>query len=438
MNSDKQQNSKSLRYSTINGIFASAMTGFANEYLTPFLLLLGGTVRQVGILNAFPNIAASLIQLKSADLTERLQSRKKIVTLFAFVQGIILLILTTIAILKGITPFLFIVLMVLFASCSALINPAWGSWLSELVDKSKRGEFFGWRNKTLGLIITASAFIAGLILHLMKRINVFYGFAILFGFAFLFRMVGLRFLREIDEPQLTNKKGHQFSFLQFLSRFRESNFAKFVLFVSAMSFSVNLASPYFAVLMLKDLRFSYLLYTIMVVSSTLTLNLAMTRWGRYADKIGNIRIIQFTSPLIGIIPLLWVINRHPTFLVFAQVFSGLIWAGFNLCTSNFIYDAVTPEKRTRCIAYFNVLNGLALSFGALLGGFILRSLPPLFGYRILTLFLISSIFRIFVGTYFPWRLKEVRPVEKINSSQLFFGMINTRAILGVERKTIRY
>jgi len=190
--------------------------------------------------------------------------------------------------------------------------------------------------------------------------------------------------------------------------------------------------------MLKDLHFSYMLYTVITITATLMVYIMISRWGRHADRIGNLKIIKFTSPLIGVIPLLWIFNRNPAFLFFAQVFSGFLWAGFNLCTTNFIYDAVIPEKRTRCISYFNVLNGLALCAGALLGGFLLQRLPALFGYKILTLFLISSVLRIMVGIFMPLKLEEVRPVEKVNSNELFFSMIGIKPLLGIERKTIRY
>lgn len=430
---------KTLRYSTFNGVFASIMTGLANEYVTPFLLLLGGTLRQVGILHALPNIAAALVQLKAPDITESMRSRKKVVSIFTFIQGLIFITLTFLSLFKLITPYLFIGLMVFFSCCSALINPAWGSWLSHIVSEAERGRFFGWRHKTLGLITAGSAFLAGFILNQTKKINsTFYGFALLFGLAFMFRIMGWYCIRRMREPDLTYNKDSYFSFYQFLARLKQSNFAKFVLFTASMNFSVNLASPYFAVLMLRDLKFSYLLYSIITIASHLTLYLMMQRWGKFADRIGNLRIIRFTAPLLGVIPVLWIINRSPIFLMAAQIFSGFLWAGFTLCTSNFIYDAVTPEKRTRCIAYFNVLNGIALSLGAVIGGVIVKWLPELFGYKILFLFMISAFLRLGAGIFIPKRLKEVRPVEKINSRDLFFQMINRRPILGVERKTIRY
>jgi hypothetical protein len=438
INQNNKKKSLSLKFSFYDGIFASGMVGFTQEYFTPFLLLLGAVAKHVGMLNAIPNFFASLIQLKSADFAEKLKSRKKIINIFVLLHALMLLPMAIMALSGKGKPAAFIAYVVLFTSFGAIATPAWASLMSDLVEEDRRGTYFGWRNKVLGFIIVPASLTAGFILHMMKKLNIFYGFVIIFSFAFIFRMISWYFLRKMYEPPLAHTKEDHFTLYDFLVRIRESNFAKFVLFVSMMNFSVNLAAPFFAVLMLKDLHFNYMLYTAITVTATLTVYITISRWGRHADKVGNLKIIKLTSPLIGLIPLLWVFDRHPPFLFLAQIFSGFLWAGFNLCTTNFIYDAVVPEKRTRCISYFNALNGLALCGGALLGGFLLSRLPSLFGYKILTLFLISSILRIVVSISIPKKLKEVRPVEKINSNELFFSMMGIKPLLGIERKTIRY
>lgn len=429
---------RSLRVSVTEGIFASAMVGFTQEYFTPFLLLLGGTVRHVGLLNALPNLFAALMQLKSADIVDRLNSRKKAISIFVFLQGFLLIPMIIVALFKQVYLPIFIGLVVLFTCCGALANPPWGSLMSDLVDKEKRGQYFGWRNRTLGFVTVGSMFGAGLLLHVMRKIDVFRGFALLFAAAFVWRVISWYFLGKMYEPLLENNRNNHFTLFQFLRRLRDSDFARFAFFVALMNFSVNIASPFFAVLMLKELKFDYLLYAVITITATFTVYFNIARWGRHADRVGNLKIIKTTAPLIGLIPLLWIINRNPFYLIGAQIFSGFVWAGFNLCTSNFIYDAVSPEKRTRCIAYFNTLNGVALCLGAFIGGFSLPLLPPLFGYKILTIFLISSLLRMAVGMFLPRQLKEVRPVKKIKSDQLFFSMIGIRPILGIERKTIRY
>lgn len=429
---------KSLKISFKEGIFSSAMTGFTQEYFTPFLLLLGGTVQHVGFLNAFANFIASLIQLKDADIVNWLGSRKKTVMIFVFLQSMMLIPMVVVALFQENSPALFIMLVILLTCCGSLANPAWGSWMSDLVPKERRGQYFGWRQRTLGFVIVGTMFLAGLLLYVMKKINVFGGFALLFSFAFIWRMISWHYIKQMQEPPLCHSAENQFTMYQFLRRLRESNFAKFVIFVSLLNFSVNIAAPFFAVLMLKELKFNYFLYTIITLASTFTIYCTIARWGRHADKVGNLKVIQTTAPLIGLIPLLWIVNRNPLYLIFAQVFSGFVWAGFNICTSNFIYDAVIPEKRTRCIAYFNALNGIALCLGAIIGGLALPFMPAISGYKILTLFLISSLFRIVIGLWLPRLLKEVRPVEKIKSDELFFSMIGIKPLIAVERKTIRY
>lgn len=427
---------KTLRFSFLEGAFASVMIGFTQEYLTPFLLLLGGTTRHVGILNAMPNLLASAIQLKSADMVERLKSRKKVILTFVSLQALMLLLMSAKSLSGTINVAVFITMATLFTAFGALVAPAWGSLMSDLVSE-KRGAYFGWRNKYLGFIAVASTFTAGLILHETKGINPFWGFGIIFIFACLFRMTSWYYLKQMHEPEFRHEKEDYFSFMDFISSVRRSNYARFVLYISLLFFSVNVASPFFAVLMIRDLHFSYLLYTLITITATLTVYITIRRWGIHADKVGNMKIIRLTSKLTALIPVLWVFNRHPVYLFFVQVFSGFVWAGLNLSASNFIYDTCSPQKRARCIAYYNAFTGFALCLGALAGGFLARYLPPIFGYKILTLFLLSSFLRFSVAFLMPFKLKEVRPVEKITSNDLLMSMTGVKLLYGFLRKTLK-
>jgi len=204
-----------------------------------------------------------------------------------------------------------------------------------------------------------------------------------------------------------------------------------VVFVASLNFCVYLASPFFSVFMLRDLKFNYLTYTIVVIVVTAAQILTIDRWGRHADRVGNLKVIRLTSLFIASLPLWWIFCRHPVYLVFIQLLGGFAWAGFNLCATNFIYDAVTPEKRTRCVAYFNVSTGVAIFVGASSGGFLVNVLPELFGYRILSLFLLAGILRFLVIFLFSGKIREVRSIEHISSRDLFYSIIGLRPMLGV-------
>lgn len=426
---DKQ---KTLGYSFWDGVFASLMGGLVQNYFIPFLLALGATVGQVGVLGAAPNLFASIIQLESPGLVEKFRARKPIINLFVPLQALSLLCMALLAVLAPPGPSvtsslpvdLFITAVVLFTAFGALVNPAWSSMMSEIVDKDKWGEYFGWRNQALGFTTILGALAAGVMLHFMKGMDLFAGFAVLFGAAFVSRMASWRCLRLMEEPALKQDPGAgRKTFLKGLFAGKKpDNFARFVFFTGAVHFSAGLASPFFSVLMLKDLHFSYPTYIAVASAQAVAVYLSIKRWGRHADRTGNIKIIKSTSKLIVFIPVLWLVSRSPFYLIFAQAFSGFVWAGFNLSTSNFAYDACNAGRRPRCIAWLGAVTGTGLGLGALAGGFLIPELPSLFGQKIFTLFVVSAAARFAVAFFIPFGVREVRRVEKISTAHLLSSM----------------
>jgi MFS family permease len=426
---------KSLKASFFDGAFASCMVGFTTDYVTPYALALGASNRAIGMLSAATNLTGSLAQLKIPDITEQYKSRKKIITVSVFLQAFMLLPIMCVPFLPaGCRIWFLIIFATLFAGFGACAAPAWSSLMSEYIPHKSRGRYFGWRSKVLGSITVVAACCAGIILHLFKQ-SAIRGFLIIIGLAAIFRFISWYYLAQMYEPAFKVNREAYFSFFEFIKRIRHSNFAKFVFFVSSLTFCVNLAAPFFSVFMLRDLHFSYLTFTVIVAAVTVTNIFTIDRWGRHADKVGNLRVIRFTSFIIASLPLWWIFNRHPFYLIGTQVIAGFAWSGFNLCASNFIYDAVSPEKRTRCVAYFNVCNGIATCCGALCGGHVIHILPPLFGYKILTLFLMASLARFTVVCVLSHRIKEVRSAVHISSRELFYSVIGIKPFFGVARES---
>jgi predicted MFS family arabinose efflux permease len=183
--------------------------------------------------------------------------------------------------------------------------------------------------------------------------------------------------------------------------------------------------------MLRDLGLGYFLYMVIHLAAAVGSLAAFPIWGRNADVVGNARILKTTGWLIPVIPLLWLVSRDPAYLMLVEFFAGFVWGGFNLCAANFIYDAVTPEKRVRCLGYFNLISGVAIFAGTMIGGFLADRLPPLLGLPLMSLFLLSGLLR-FTAMLWPWgRFKEVREsARKVSSRQLFFSVVGIRPLAG--------
>ncbi|MFA5146245.1 MAG: MFS transporter [Candidatus Omnitrophota bacterium] len=427
----EQKIKKSLNYSLKDGIFASVNQGIGDYFITPYAIAMGSSVGLIGILASIPGLVGSLLQSYSPHLSERFGSRKAVMTTAVLVHALMWLPIIAI-------PYVFqlhrVPYLVLFytalVSIGAVSFPPWSSIMADHVPAEERGKVFGWRNRLFGIINVSSIFGAGFVLYLFKGSG-YAGFTIIFAVAFLSRICSWYFLTRMYEPPLIIKDEHRFTLIDFLKRIPKANFGRFVVFAAATNFAVFLASPFFAVYMLRDLGFNYLKYAIVSMASTLTIISLMNAWGRHADHVGNRRVLRVTSIFFPVIPVLWLFSSNIVYLILIQIFSGFFWSGFNLSVSNFIYDAVTPEKRTRCIAYFSVVNGIAIFFGAAIGGYLANTLPPLFGYKLLTLFLISGILRL-AGTALCSFVKEVRHVKDVSNLKLIYSVTGLRPIMGGE------
>jgi len=423
---------ESLRASFKDGVFASLMAGVTDHYVIPFALLLGATVQQVGLVSAFPKLLSSVSQLYAVDAVQRMGGRLKLLTRAVSTQAAMLLAIAFLAWIEF--PFrveFLLLLLVLFSISGAMTVPAWGSLMTEYLPKGKRGSYFGWRNRMLGMVNVSSMAAAGLALYWTKELSHVSGFFLIFLVAASCRFVSAGYIAQMSDVHQRRDPASDFTFFDFLAQFRESNFVKFAAYVAGLTFATHLAAPFFVVFMLRDLQFNYLTYMVIQVASIVAGLLALPWWGRHADLVGNVRLLRLSGLLVAVTPLFWLLSQNVFYLTLVQMLAGFSSSGLTLCGSNFIYDAVTPQKRVRCISYFNVINGTALCFGATLGGFLASRLPALRGYPILSLFALSALCRLlFYFTLFH-RFQEVRHSKEVSLQELFFSVVGVRPLIGV-------
>ncbi len=425
---------KTRKLSIKDGISYGVMEGAGLRYITPYALAIGANNAQIGLLTSIPSLLGNFSQLFTPKAIER-YSRKKIIMLGSLLQALMWIPILFVGYLffyknvdHGFSATLMIIFFTLLTIFGAFLSPAWNSLMREIVGK-KTGKYFGNRSKIIGITVLGIMLISGLVLNYFKKINLlFFGFVIIFGVALIARLVSWYFLTKHYESKFKFKDGYYFRFGQFIKRIPHSNFGKFVVFISLVMFGTAIASPFFAVYMLKDLQFSYTAWTLIVISGALSSFIFMPLWGKFADKFGNIRVLRFTGAFIPLVPALWFLTLFMTkinapllvsYLFVIEFFSGFIWAGFNLSAANFIYDAVSKQKFALCIAYSNILNGVGIFLGATLGGFVSSFNFNFFGISsLLLVFLLSAVVRFLVYIIMISKLKEVREVEKYKDGEL--------------------
>lgn len=430
---------KALECSIKDGSWWSVMAGFGESFLGPFALLLNATAFQIGVLGSLPRFLSFIMQLLAVKLTNIFKSRKKIILFFVILQALTWPLIILISWLFK-SVWMLIILAALYFIFGALSEPAWTSWMGDLVREDKRGKYFGRRNRITGFVLFVSLLAAGILLEKFSEIDTFSAFAILFSVAFLGRLLSWYYLWKQYEPSVEIREPKKMSFLMFVKDVRKNNFGMFSLFSSLMMFSVYILDPLFVIYWLQYFKFSYLQYMVIISAASIATFITMTYWGRYADKYGSKTILWVSSCMIVVLPLFWYLVRFlgkdNAFIasIIIQAASGFAWAGFNLASSNFVYDSVEPENRIRFIGYNNALKGIAILFGGLLGGLlggIVFNNPDIIWIVPSGLFLvmiISFAVRLLITIFL---LNKVREVRKVRKRPHFFHFVTVMPVEGL-------
>jgi MFS family permease len=433
---------RSLRHSLRDGVFFSAMVGGAEGYFSAFAVFLKATTAQIGVLASLPPLLASFSQLVSAWLGRRTGRRKPIIVFGALLQAVTLL---PLALLPGFFPdhgvALLIGCAIVYFIGPNLGSPQWSSLMGDLVPVSRRGRFFALRTR-LSSIASFSALIgAGLVLQGSDALGITYwGFVAVFLTGAVMRFTSAWHLQRMHDPG-----GHVAALeapwhADLWQGLRSTGLLPFSLFFASMQFAVAIASPFFTLYMLRDLQFSYAAFMVNAATSVCVQFLTLNRWGRLSDLFGNRLILITTGAVIPLLPGLWLISTNYFYLLGVQALSGLVWAGFTLSATNFVFDLTPPARRATLMAVHNVLAATAVFIGAVLGGYLGTHLPTsvvVFGDEVSWLtplygvFVVSVIARLLVAGAFLPRLKEVRRARPMSMSGLIFRVTRLHPVSGL-------
>src|SRR4029079_15057934 len=170
MNRKKIWVRESLRASFKDGVCAAFMAGVTDYYAKPAALFLGATVQQVGLITALPNLLSSLSQFFSVQVIYWVGGRLKLLVRLVLSQATLILCIAMLPLVQATHQAeLLVIFLILPAICGGLAGPAWGSLMSDYVPAKKRGQYFGWRNRSVGTGTGARHSGAGCVVNLFHQ-----------------------------------------------------------------------------------------------------------------------------------------------------------------------------------------------------------------------------------------------------------------------------
>ena len=389
-----------------DGVFASASDNIAITYLTLFILALGATRTQIGLMSSFSSLVAALMLLPGALLVERFGHRKEI-TLFAGggASRLALLIFAFLPLLlKGeILVWAAIALSVTRDAFGNLSFPAWMSITADVVPLEGRGRYFGARNFVMGITGMAAILLVG---EIITRAGQPLGYQLALGLAFIIGMASTLSFSRLKEPPANEavQEGQRFSLRLVLADVKNHPaFVALTLVMMVWNFALNISGPFFGVFMVQNLKFTATMVGIASIVTTVTSLMIQRRTGKLADNWGPRKVELVCLLIIPIFPLAWVFVTQFWHVLVINIFSGIVWGMFNLVSFNFLLTLIPPTQRARYSALYQILITLSLAGGAAVGAWVVN----VWGFH--GVFITSAIGRAIGAILFLRFVPEILP-----------------------------
>jgi MFS family permease len=360
-----------MRWFWFDGFFANACDSIILTYLPLFLLTLGATSGQIGLMNALSSFCAALILLPSAALVEHLGHRKQIALLAGGGAGrtaLLLLALVPLVLPDPIAVYAVIALVIARGILGNMGFPAWISLTADIVPLSWRGRYFSSRNIAMGLAGLATTLMVGQLIHRMGDSPV--GYQVAMSLAFVIGMMSTLCFSRIQEPapSIAPRERDSRDWRTLLRHLlAHPEFLAFCAVSALWNFSLHIAAPFFSPYQVQVLGATPDVVGFLSIVAPLSALPAQRLFGKLADRWGPRRVQYLTGFLIPLLPWAWVLTRSPWHAAPINLAGGFLWAGYNLASFNMLLVLTPEDLRPRYTALYQIVVTLAVSGGAALG-----------------------------------------------------------------------
>lgn len=392
---------RALRLSILEGIFAQfhiTLTG--GMFLTSFALFLNLNDLQLGILSSIPSLLAG-VGFFSAYISNIFGNRKSLCIWNAAIgRGIFVVFLIPLIFKFRISITLFFTIIFIYNLLMNFLSNLWLSWMTELVPSEIKGRYFGIRNTIINFVGMLINYAGGKILDVLNKDKAFILIFMVSIFCSTISaiLLGIQLEPEFKKNKVSLKK-------IFIVPLKDRNFILLIRFVSFWYLFAGIATPFWVVHMVHNLKMNYSTIAIYSIIAGILSSLFQLIWGKLIDRVKSkpILIINFIG--ICFLPIFWLIAKKDFILpIWIDAFlTGIFWSGVNLSLFSILLTLVEEKKfKESYFALFSTITGLCGFLSSLLGGFI-AELMNNFSYHTPfqdfknyhILFILVVVFRIF-------------------------------------------
>jgi MFS family permease len=379
------------------------MVGAGEAFFAAYSLHLGFSELQASVLVTVPIVIGGVVQLIAPFGINVVKSYKRWTITGVFLQAMLF---WAFILFDKFTAHNFEVLFILvtiYWSLALGITPGWNTWISALLKTGEIRGFFSTRNVMMSLGTLFGLLLSGVILHFVDTEKIgFEKFYLIFGSCFLFRLVCFFALINHQSVPFKNvggiNKGKDFFFIDNIKGFP----FRFIFFSCVIKIGVFFSASFFSPYMLKQLKFSYLDYALVLVSAFVGRTLLGGFLRKFIHRFDINRVQLFASIGISFIPILWTFSTSYQYIIFLEVLTGLMWGAFEISFYVTCFEEIPTEKQAQMMTWYNLLHTLCIGVGCFFGLMTFAYLGNHYDSYI-TIFMFSGLLRGLSLLAFPRR-----------------------------------
>jgi MFS family permease len=349
---------------------------YGGVVMAGFAVALGASPMVIGVLAAIP-FFGQVSQIPAIALVERLRQRRRITVYAATASRAVILLL---ALLPFVEPSRALALLVLAQLAITLLGAiggcAFNSWIHELVPKDRLGALFSRRLFWSMVAASGGALFAGQAVQRWNGAAPLEGYALAFAAAALAGFVSSWHIARVPEPRMAAPTGPPPPVLAMVrAPFGDANFRRVLVFMASWNFASNLAAPFIAVYLLRQLQLGLAVVTAMWVAATVANALTLYGWGRLSDRLSNKAILAVALPFyfasLMALPFTTIPDEHELtlpLLFLIHLVMGAASGGVGLAIGNLGLKLAPHGQGTAYLSAATLAGALAAGLAAIAGG----------------------------------------------------------------------
>ncbi len=367
-----------MRLVTIGGCLAMVfVTGTGSPVTTAYLLDIGATKYQFGLIGGIPMILLGL-QFVGAYMARYLARRKPFFML-ALIGGRLLIVPA--ALLPWLFPgligppaaSLYIVLVSVAMGLNNLATPLWMSWMGDLIPKRILNRYWGERHRYMTLVWSVAYLGVAVFSFHADSLPPTLAFPILAGIGVLAGIVDIVLFVWVHEPDNVRDPARPIVDV-LLEPLRDRDYRRFVLFGASYSFSAMIAATFMLVYVCDALRVPLWQANIMWGAAAIGGSVVARRFGTLADRHGQRPLLLSVvglKPAICLVFLLATPRNAFWFIGISFFFDSMLNTGYALASNGYLLRIAPRQNRSMFVAAGSAFAGIAGGIGGIAGGTLL-------------------------------------------------------------------